>query len=1081
MNISSVFIERPIFAAVLAILIATAGLLAIPSLPISEYPEIVPPTVVVSGQYPGASPKTIAETVITPLEQQINGVENAIYTNSVATPDGNFSITVTFRLGTNLDIAQVQTQNRVTQAEPRLPDVVRQVGLITEKRSPDLTMVVFLKSADGRYDSLYLRNYAVIQVRDVLSRLQGMGDVQVFGSGDYAMRLWLDPAKMATLSLGVDEVLAAVREQNVQVAAGQIGGQPSLPGVEFQYIVNAQGRLQTEQEFGNIVVKNGANGETTYLRDIARLELGPETYALRSMLDGSSAVAIPVFQLPGANALQLSQSVRTTMKELSKSFPQGVTYEIDYDPTVFVRHSIEAVIHTLFEAVGLVVLVVILFLQTWRASVIPLVAVPVAIVGTLAALLAAGFSINSLTLFGLVLATGIVVDDAIVVVENIERKIEEGLPPRAAAHAAMKEVTRPIISIMLVLCAVFVPVAFVSGLTGQFYRQFGITIAASTLISTFNSLTLSPALAALLLKPRTAEPDWFQRGINSVLGRFFAGFNRVFERGSANYGRGVRRVVGGRWAVLGIFAILLLCTWGIFRVVPAGFIPSQDKQYLIAIVQLPDAASLDRTEKVVRRVSELATQTPGVAHAIGFTGLSVQGFVNLSNAAVIFFPLKPFEERTTKELSAGAIVATLNKKFGTIREATIFAVPPPPVQGLGNTGGFKLYIQDRGAHGYDELARVTGEVLTKARQQRELDPYSTYTTYQNSVPQLFADVDRVKAKRQGVPLSNIFDTLQAYLGSVYINDFNRFGRTFRVYAQAEARYRSRPEDISDLKTRNLRGDMVPLGAVADITFQSGPDRVSHYNVYLAADINGGAAPGFSSGQATAAMDRVLNDTLPNGFGYEWTDLTFQQKSAGSTSLVVFPICVLLVFLILSAQYESWGLPLAVILIVPMCVLFAMVGVWLKGSDNNVLTQIGFIVLVGLACKNAILIVEFARDALERGLSPIDAAIEACRLRLRPILMTSFAFIMGVVPLVTATGAGSEMRQAIGIAVFSGMLGVTLFGLFLTPVFFVTIENFGGKRPAAEPGAAPAPDPGAPLAPGSGSGTALTTAEESHRA
>jgi hydrophobe/amphiphile efflux-1 (HAE1) family protein len=1070
MNISSVFIERPIFASVLAILIAVGGLLAIPSLPISEYPEIVPPTVVVSGTYPGASPKTIAETVITPLEQQINGVENAIYTNSVATPDGNFSITVTFKLGTNLDIAQVQTQNRVSQAEPRLPDVVRQVGLITEKRSPDLTMVVFLKSADGRYDSLYLRNYAVIQVRDVLARLPGMGDVEVFGSGDYAMRLWLDPAKLASLSLGVDEVLAAVREQNVQVAAGQIGGQPSLPGVEFQYTVNAQGRLQTEEEFGNIIVKNGANGETTYLRDIARLELGPETYALRSMLDGGPAVAIPVFQLPGANALQLSQSVRTTMAQLSKTFPQGVTYEIDYDPTVFVRHSIEAVVHTLFEAVGLVVLVVVLFLQTWRASIIPLVAVPVAIVGTLAALLAAGFSINSLTLFGLVLATGIVVDDAIVVVENIERKIEEGLAPRPAAHAAMKEVTRPIISIMLVLCAVFVPVAFVSGLTGQFYRQFGITIAASTLISTFNSLTLSPALAALLLKPRSAPPDVFQRGINWVLGRFFGLFNRTFEHASVGYGHGVRRIVGARWAVLGIFAILLCCTWAIFRIVPGGFIPAQDKQYLIAVVQLPDAASLDRTEKVVRQISDMATSTPGVAHAIGFSGLSVQGFVNLPNTAVLFFPLTPFEERTTKALSAGAIVATLNKKFGSIRDATIFAVPPPPVQGLGNTGGFKLYIQDRAAHGYDELARVTGEVLTKARQQPELNPYATYTTYQNSVPQLFADVDRVKAKRQAVPLSNVFDTLQAYLGSVYVNDFNRFGRTFRVYAQAEARYRSKPEDINDLKTRNLRGDMVPLGAVADIRFQSGPDRVSHYNVYLASDVNGGAATGFSSGQATVAMERVLNETLPNGFGYEWTDLTFQQKSAGSTALLVFPICVMLVFLILSAQYESWGLPLAVILIVPMCLLFAMVGVWLRGSDNNVLTQIGFIVLVGLACKNAILIVEFARERVDGGLSPVDAAIEACRLRLRPILMTSFAFIMGVVPLVTATGAGSEMRQAIGIAVFSGMLGVTLFGLFLTPVFFVTIEGTMRKGAAPE-GQAKGPGPAGAGPP------ALSTAEE----
>jgi hydrophobe/amphiphile efflux-1 (HAE1) family protein len=1041
MNISSFFIERPIFASVLAILLTVAGLLSIPSLPISEYPEIVPPTVVVSGQYPGASPKTIAETVITPLEQQINGVENAIYTESTATPDGSFSITVTFRLGTNLDIAQVQTQNRVSQAEPRLPDVVRQVGLITQKRSPDLTMVVFLRSATGRYDSLYLRNYAVIQIRDVLARLQGAGDVEVFGSGDYAMRLWLDPGKLAARSIDVDEVLAAVREQNVQVAAGQIGGQPALPGTQFQYIVNAQGRLQTEQEFENIVIKNGANSETTYLRDIARLELGPETYALRSMLDGKPAVAIPVFQLPGANALDLSDAVRATMKDLAKSFPEGVTYEIDYDPTVFVRSSIHAVVHTLFEAVLLVVLVVVVFLQTWRASVIPLVAVPVAIIGTMAALLLAGFSINSLTLFGLVLATGIVVDDAIVVVENIERKIEDGLNPRAAAHAAMAEVTRPIISIMLVLCAVFIPVAFVSGLTGQFYRQFGVTIAASTIISTFNSLTLSPALAALLLKPRNAPPDSFQRGINKVLGWFFSRFNHVFERASDRYGHGVSRLAALRGLVLAVFAVLLVCTWGLFHIVPGGFIPSQDKQYLVGIVQLPDAASLDRTESVVKQISQIADATPGVDHTIGFSGLSVQGFVNLSNAAVCFFPLKPFEERTTKDLSAGAIAAALNKKFGAIQDAVIFAVPPPPVQGLGNTGGFKLFIQDRGAHGYDELARVTNEVMSKAREQHELNPYATYTTFQNSVPQLYADVDRVKAKQQSVPLSSVFDTLQTYLGSTYVNDFNRFGRTYRVYAQAEPQYRAQPEDIANLKMRNLHGDMVPMGAVADVRFESGPDRVSHYNVYLASDVNSQGAPGISSGQATAAIERVLKDTLPNGFGYEWTDLTYQQKTAGNTALIVFPICVMLVFLILSAQYESWALPLAVILIVPMCLLSAMAGVWIKGSDNNVLTQIGFIVLVGLACKNAILIVEFARERVVSGLSPVDAAVEACRLRLRPILMTSFAFIMGVIPLVVAAGAGSEMRQAIGIAVFAGMLGVTSFGLFLTPVFFVTIELF----------------------------------------
>jgi hydrophobe/amphiphile efflux-1 (HAE1) family protein len=1054
MNISSFFIDRPIFASVISIIIVVSGLVAMPLLPVSEYPEIVPPTVVISGQYPGASPKTIAETVVTPLEQQINGVENAVYTNSSTTPDGAFTITVTFRLGTNLDTAQVQTQNRVNQAQTRLPQVVRQIGIVVQKRSPDLTMVVFLTSPDGRYDSLYLRNYAVIQVRDVLARLPGAGDVRVFGSGDYAMRLWLDPGKIAGRNMSVDDVLNAVREQNTEVAAGQIGGQPALPGTEFSYTINARGRLQTEEEFGSIIIKTGAIGEVVYLRDVARIELGPETYALRSMLDGKAAVGVPVFQLPGANALQLSDSVRKTMQELSLSFPEGVAYEVAYDPTVFVRSSISAVIDTLIEAVLLVVLVVVVFLQSWRASVVPLVAVPVAIVGTLAILLALGFSINSLTLFGLVLATGIVVDDAIVVVENVERKMSEGLAPLAAAHAAMAEVTRPIISIMLVLCSVFIPVAFVSGIEGQFYRQFAVTIAASTLISTLNSLTLSPALAALLLKPGHDRGDAFQRGIDRVLGGFFRGFNRVFGRMSHEYGRGVGVAIGRRRYVLAAFVLLLAGTWLMFRVVPGGFIPSQDKQYLIGVVQLPNAASLDRTEDVVRRMSEIAIATPGVSHAIGFPGLSANGFVSLDNAAVMFIPLDDFAEREDESMNAAAIAGTLQQKFASIGDAMILVVPPPPVQGLGTTGGFKLYVQDRAARGYDDLAKVVDEVLNEARQQPELFGLATYTTFQNSVPQLFADVDRVKAKSQGVLLSDIFGTLQSYLGSTYVNDFNRFGRTYRVYAQAEAQFRSSPEDVAELKARNANGEMVPLGSVANVQFATGPDRVAHYNVYLAADINSQAAPGYSSNQATAAMQRVLAKTLPNGYGYEWTELTYQQQSSADTATLVFGLCVLLVFLILSAQYESWSLPLAIILIVPMCLLSSMLGVWLVGSDNNILTQIGFIVLVGLACKNAILIVEFARERVESGTEVVAAAIEACQLRLRPILMTSFAFIMGVVPLVTASGAGSEMRHAMGIAVFAGMLGVTLFGLFLTPVFFVIIELFTRRKRIVQ--AAPAP-------------------------
>lgn len=1055
MSISSFFIDRPIFAAVISIIIVVAGLVAIPLLPISEYPEIVPPTVVVAGQYPGASPKTIAETVITPLEQQINGVENAIYMNSSATPDGAFSITVTFRLGTNLDTAQVQTQNRVTQAQTRLPLAVRQIGLVTQKRSPDLTMVVFLTSPDERYDSLYLRNYAVIQVKDVLARLPGAGDVRVFGSGDYAMRLWLDPGKIASRGMTVEDVLGAVREQNTEVAAGSIGGQPALPGTEFSYTMNARGRLQTEEEFGKIVIKSGEAGDVVYLRDVARVELGPETYALRSMLDGRASVGIPVFQLPGSNALELSAAVRRTMNELSTRFPEGVSYDIAYDPTIFVRSSIKAVIETLLEAVALVVLVVVIFLQSWRASVIPLVAVPVAIIGTLAILLLLGFSINSLTLFGLVLATGIVVDDAIVVVENVERKMEEGMQPRPAAHAAMAEVTRPIISIMLVLCSVFIPVAFLSGVEGQFYRQFAITIAASTVLSTLNSLTLSPALAAVLLRPRHAPGDAFQTLIDRIFGRFFGVFNRSFAALSRRYGAGIASIVSRRRTVLAVFVVLLGLTVLLFRIVPGGFIPAQDKQYLIAIAQLPNASSLDRTEAVVRTMSQIAMSTPGVQHAVGFPGLSANGFVSLDNAALMFLPLKDFEERKSAGLSAGAIAGKLNAQFSSIREATVLVVPPPPVQGLGTTGGFKLYVQDRGARGYDELASVIDEVLNKARQQPELFALATYTTYQNSVPQLYAEVDRVKAKSQGILLSDVFGSMQTYLGSSYVNDFNRFGRTFRVYAQADAQFRNTPEDVTDLKTRNADGEMVPLGSIATVGFTTGPDRVSHYNVYLAADINGQAAPGYSSGQATAAMERVLNSTLPNEFGYEWTDLTYQQKSSSDIASAVFALCVLLVFLILAAQYESWSLPLAIILIVPMSLLSSMLGVWLRGSDNNILTQIGFIVLVGLACKNAILIVEFARERVEGGMDIIEAAIEACRLRLRPILMTSFAFIMGVVPLVIASGAGSEMRQAMGIAVFAGMLGVTLFGLFLTPVFFVTIELLIKRRRAPAP--APAVD------------------------
>jgi hydrophobe/amphiphile efflux-1 (HAE1) family protein len=1036
----SFFIDRPILATVLAIVIVIAGVVAIPQLPVSEYPQIAPPTVAVGGIYPSASAKTVAETVISPLEQEINGVENALYMSSQTQADGSYSITITFALGTDLDAAQVQVQNRVAQALPRLPEVVRALGVTTLKRSPDLTMVLFLTATDDRYDALYLRNYARIRVRDALARIPGMGEALIVGSGDYAMRLWLDPGKLAARELTAGDVLAGVREQNVQVAAGVVGGQPALAGTEFEYTVNVQGRLDTEEQFGAIVIKVGEGGDTVYLRDVARLEMGPETYAVRSLLDGRPAIGILVFQLPGANAIALSDRIRAEMAEMSKDFPQGVGYEIPYDPTVFVRSSIESVVSTLLEAVLLVVLVVLVFLQTWRATVIPLVAIPVSIIGTFAALLAFGFTINALTLFGMVLAVGIVVDDAIVVVENVQKKIESGMAPLAAAHAAMAEVARPILSIMLVLCAVFIPVAFVTGITGEFYRQFAATIAVSTVISTINSLTLSPALCALLLTPHGAPPDRLQRVINAMLGGFFARFNWIFDRGSDRYAMLIGRVSRHRRGVLALFVLLLGVTVLLFRAVPGGFVPSQDKQFLIAFAQLPDAASLDRTDAVVRQMSALALATPGVKHAVGLPGLSINGFSNSANSAVMFFPLDDFAERRGAGLSGPEIAAALNEKFASISEAFIAALPPPPVAGIGTTGGFKLYLQDRAGLGYDEMARVTQEFLGALRQRQELNPYATYSNYRNDVPQLDAHIDRVKARQQGVPLSSVFETLQVFLGSSYINDFNRFGRTFRVYAQAEAEYRMQPEQVALLKTRNLHGDMVPLGSLLDLRASRGPAGVSHYNVFLAADINSTALPGISTGQASAAAEQVAAATLPAGVGFEWTDLTYQAKLAGNTALLVFPLCVLLVFLILAAQYESWGLPLAVILIVPMCLLSAMFGVWLCGMDNNIFTQIGFIVLVGLACKNAILIVEFAREQVHAGADPMVAAVEACRLRLRPILMTSFAFIMGVVPLALATGAGAEMRQAMGVAVVAGMFGVTAFGLLLTPVFFVALQR-----------------------------------------
>ena len=1045
MNFSDYFIKRPILAGVLSIVIFLVGIIAMWRLPVSEYPEVAPPTVVVRAVYPGANPKTISETVAAPLEQAINGVEDSLYMASQATSDGVMTLTITFKIGTNLDNAQMQVQNRVAQAQPKLPEEVRRLGVTTTKTSPDLLMVVHLYSPDSRYDDIYIRNYATLQVRDVLARLPGVGQVRVFGSGDYAMRVWLDPNKVAAKGLTASDVVAAIREQNVQVAAGAVGQQPSSRPVDTELLISTQGRLSTEDEFGSIIIKTGASGERVQLRDVARLELGASEYALRSRLDNKSAVALPVAQLPGSNAIATADAVRATMKELSASFPEGLRYEIAYDTTIFVRSSIEAVVHTLFEAIFLVVLVVILFLQTWRASIIPLAAVPVSLVGTFAVMHLLGFSINALSLFGLVLAIGIVVDDAIVVVENVERNIRLGLKPVAATKQAMREVSGPVIATALVLAAVFVPTAFISGLTGQFYKQFAITIAISTVISAFNSLTLSPALSALLLKEHSAPKDWLTRAMDRAFGWFFRPFNRFFEWASHKYSAGVARVLRVSVIALVVYVGLLGTTALLFKHTPSGFVPTQDKQYLIAFTQLPAAASLDRTDSIVHRMSEIALAHPGVAHTIAFPGLSINGFTNSPNSGIVFVALKPFEERKAKNLSGQAIAQQLQKEYAEIQEAYIAIFPPPPVRGVGTIGGFKLYIEDRNDSGLDTLFDTTQSLIGKARQTPGLT--GLFSSYTVNTPQLEVDVDRPKAKAQGVPLANVFETMQINLGSLYVNDFNRFGRTYQVVAQADAEFRNNPDDILRLKTRNAAGQLVPLGSLAKVHETYGPSVVNRYNGYPAAEINGAAAPGFSSGEAEALMEKLANENLPRGMALDWTELTFQKILAGNTGVYIFPLCVFLVFLVLAAQYESFRLPFAVILIVPMALFSALVGLWLTKGENNVFTQIGLIVLIGLAAKNAILIVEFAVKRREEGASIVDAALEASRLRLRPILMTSIAFIAGVFPLAISTGAGAEMRRAMGVAVFAGMIGVTLFGLFLTPVFYVVLEKLGARKAA----------------------------------
>ncbi|HXF54513.1 MAG TPA: efflux RND transporter permease subunit, partial [Hyphomicrobiaceae bacterium] len=898
MNFSKFFIDRPIFAAVLSILIFVAGLLALRVMPISEYPEVVPPQVIVRAQYPGANPTVIAATVATPIEEAINGVEDMLYMSSQATTDGVMTLTVTFKLGTDPDRAQQLVQNRVAQAEPRLPEEVRRLGITTAKSSPNFILVVHLLSPNDRYDITYLRNYGVLNVKDRLARIPGVGQVEIFGAGDYSMRIWLDPQKVAERGLSASDVVNEIRAQNVQAAAGIVGASPTVPGVDLQLSVNAQGRLESEEQFGDIIIKTGDNGEVTRLRDIARIELGAANYALRSLLNNKQAVGIGVFQAPGSNALQIADHVRTVMEDIKRTMPDGVDYDIVYDTTQFVRASIEAVVHTLLEAIVLVVLVVILFLQTWRASIIPLLAVPISIIGTFAVMYVFGFAINALTLFGLVLAIGIVVDDAIVVVENVERNIEEGLSPREASYKAMTEVSGPIIAIALVLIAVFVPLAFITGLSGQFYKQFALTIAISTVISAINSLTLSPALSAVLLKERHAPPDRTTRVMNVLFGWLFRGFNWVFGRGIGGYQAGLQGILSRKTAVMAVYAVMLGLTYVLFRVVPGGFVPAQDKQYLVGFAQLPDGATLDRTEEVIRRMSEITMKEPGVESAVAFPGLSIAGFSTSSNAGIVFSTLKPFEERDSPELSAGAIAMSLNKKYAAIQDAFIAMFPPPPVQGLGVVGGFKLQIEDRAGRGYDALNEVTKAFMARAMAAPELT--GQFTTYQVNVPQLFLDVDRTRARQLGVPITSIFETLQIYLGSLYVNDFNKFGRTYSVRVQADAPFRARSDDIGQLKVRSNAGEMVPLSALMQVKTSAGPERAMRYNGFLSADINAAPAPGYSSGQAQQAAKRIAAEVLPPGFDYEWTDLTYQEILAGNSAVWVFPLAVLFVFLVLAA-------------------------------------------------------------------------------------------------------------------------------------------------------------------------------------
>jgi multidrug efflux pump len=1136
------FVDRPVFATVISVVIIIVGLVALVMLPIAQYPEIAPPTITVTASYPGASAKVVADTVATPIEQEVNGVENMLYMSSRSTNDGQMTLDITFKLGTNLDMAQVLVQNRVSIAQAKLPDDVKRQGVTTKKKSPSILLCINLISeketdpATGKerykYDQLHLSNYATIQIKDALARIDGVGDVQFLGPRDYSMRIWLDPQKLASRNMTAGDVTNAIRKQNKQVAAGRLGQPPTPAGLDFQFPLNTLGRLETEEQFRQIVVKADSNGSLTYLRDVIAddrkdqkgVELGAKNYDVNSYLDGEPSITLAIFQLPGSNALKTAEAIKKKMHELHKDFPRGIDYRIHYDTTVFIDESIHEVYKTLFEAFLLVFIVVLVFLQDWRATLMPMIDVPVSLIGTFAVMAALGFSLNNLSLFGLVLAIGIVVDDAIVVVENIERWMAQGLAPREATIKAMGEITGPVIAITLVLSSVFIPTAFIAGISGQFFKQFALTIAASTIISAINAMTMAPARAVTLIRPHAhgserrealprlavaligaflayrllvpmlaqhlglptpgegqSEPalseeqfyplsmlrlgmffvggiaGWFlNRPLNFLLLRFFAGFNRVFEWLAAGYGKVVRGLLRIAVVMLVIYGGLIGLTAMGFRAVPTGFIPQQDKGYIVVNAQLPDGASLERSDAVVARMTQIAFADPGVAHTIGLPGYSILTSNNISNAAGMFIILKPFEERAgDRHLSADAVMARLRKAFFEIEEARVAVFGAPPVDGLGSTGGFKLQVQDRGGLGLEALQGAVANVIDKGNAQSQL--IGLFSTFSTNQPQFYIDIDRVKAQAQGVDLDTISDTLQAYLGSMYVNDITLYNRNWQVNVQAGANYRLRPEDVGALKVRNANGDMVPLSTLIDIKAISGPAIVNHYNLYPSAEIVGNTAPGVGSGQGIALMEQVTRRELPAGMGFEWTELTYQQvlatdvaenlQSGALPPVLAFPLAVLFVLLVLSAQYESWSLPLAILLIVPMCLLAAIVGVWMARLDNNIFTQVGLVVLIGLAAKNAILIVEFAKQHEDEGVSRIDATVQACKTRLRPILMTSFAFILGVAPLVLAKGAGAEMRVSLGVAVFSGMLGVTFFGLLFTPVFYIVIRWFTGRGAA----------------------------------